>query len=530
MSDLGPSHDAEILPEPAGGKKQKRERKKYYGRTAKVGALWSLMRQGGNELVGIPVAIILARLLTPYDFGVAAAALFFVQLAARLTQFGFGAALIRIKNMRPEHASSVYVATQAMGILTFSVLYAFAPSMGAFFRTPEAADLLRVAALSFVISPLGMVPAALIQRRMQFRYTVLADWIDTVIGAVVTVMMAIRGFGYWSTVTGHLTAMVLRVFLQMYLAGWIPSFRWSTTALRELLQFGLGIQTKRLLDYAASHLDNLVVGRMLGISALGMYTKAFNTMTKIVFRLTLGHAPFRIFSIIHEDRERFARAYSRLILSITLLAYPALALCIAAAKPMFIVLYGEKWLPAVLPFQLLCLGGMLKLLNNYSSQANEAVGNIWAQVRRQVVGAILVLAGSIVGAFYGGIAGVAVGVFLAWGILTVSLLALVREATGLTWRAMLAPHVPALTCAVLLATVVTLAAALLRAFVVNPPAWQLLVAQLATGGLFFFAFVLISPFAAVRQIVGETADDLLPSGPARVFNKFLKPVSRQQAV
>ena len=85
-------------------------------------------------------------------------------------------------------------------------------------------------------------------------------------------------------------------------------------------------------------------------------------MNKLVFRMTLGQAPFRIFSIIHEDRERFARAYQKLILSITLMGYPVLAGCIVAAEPMFLLLYGKQWLPAVFPFQLLCAGGMMQLL------------------------------------------------------------------------------------------------------------------------------------------------------------------------
>jgi PST family polysaccharide transporter len=527
MTDVTPSPDGEAtVDEGRRKRKNKKGDKKTYGKTAKLGALWSLMRQGGNELIGVPVSFILARLLTPYDFGVCAASTLFIQLAGRLMQFGFGAALIRIKELRPEHVSTVYVTNHALGLLTFGVLYATAPMMGAFFRSAEAGELMKLAALTFAIAPLGMIPAALMQRRMQFKYTVLCDWMDTVIGAIVSVVLAFKGFAYWSPVFGHLSALVIRVMVQMYLAAWLPSFRWSRTALREVLSFGLGIQSKRLLDYAASHLDNAVVGRMLGMSALGIYTKAFNTMNKMVIRMTLGHAPFRIFSIIHEDRERFARAYSRLILSITLLAYPVLAACMAAAEPLFYVLYGPNWLPAVLPFQLLCLGGMLKLLNAYSSQANEAVGNIWRQVRRQVLGAALVLAGALVGAFAGGLPGVAVGVLVAWTVLTIMLLELVREATGLTWRAMLTPLVPAVTCAAAMGVLLTATAAAVRAAGLALPPWQLLLLQTLVGTLFYLTFVVAGPFDQVREIVGESVDDLLPAGPARVVQRFLRPMAR----
>lgn len=511
------------------GKPKKRGQKKSYGRTAKVGAVWSMMRQGGNELFGIPMSMIMARLLSPRDFGISAASSFFIALAARLTQFGFSAALVRIKDMRPEHTTSVYVVNQVMGLITFVVLYLTSPLVGRYFRSPEAGQLLSLAALTFVLSPLGTVPAALLQRRMQFRYTVAADWTDTIVGAVVTILFALKGFAYWSIVYGHLTGLAVRVVLQMYLAQWTPRLTVSRTALRELLSYGLGLQTKRLLDYASGSLDNLVVGRVLGMAPLGIYDKAYTTMNKIVVRLTLGHAPFRIFSIIHEDAERFRRAYARLILSITLIGYPMLVGCIVMARPLFAVLYGERWSAAVFPFQLLCAGGMLKLLNAYASQANEAVGNIWRQTRRQAFGAVMVVVGAAVGSSFWGLSGAAVGVLFAMAVLTFAMQDLVREATGLSWRAMFVPQVPAATCAVLLAGVLLATGAAFRAFVPAPSAWQLLVVQGTMGAVFYAAFLLAGPFPAVHDVVSETLDDLLPPGPARLLNKFRRPIPGQRA-
>jgi O-antigen/teichoic acid export membrane protein len=494
--------------------------KKFYGRTAKVGALWSLMRQGGNEILGVPASMIMARLLSPHDFGVAAASSLFMQLATRLTQFGFGAALIRIKNMRPEHATSVYAVNQVMGAITFVTLYLASPYIGMFFHSPEAGRLLSLAALTFVISPLGTVPAALLQRRMQFRYTVLADWTDTIVGLVVTITFALNGYAFWSIVYGHLSGLVVRVLLQMYLAQWVPTLYVSRASLKELLSFGLGLHSKRLLDYAASNVDNLVVGRVLGMSALGIYDKAFTTMNKIVFRLTLGQAPFRIFSIIHEDEERFRRAYARLMLSITLLAYPLLAGCIVLAKPLFLVLYGQKWLSAAFPFQLLCVGGMLKLQNAYAAQVNEAVGNIWPQVRRQAIGAVLVFVGAAIGSIYGGVTGVALGVLIAIALLTVAMQDLVRKATGLSWMAMLKPQLPSIACAASVVVVLLAAEFAFRRIVPAAHAWQMLLAEGIVGALFYAAFVIAGPFIAVHNLVTETLDDLLPKGPAQIVNRF----------
>lgn len=523
-----PSTEAELVERPRDdNRREEAGRKKYYGRTAKVGAVWSIFREAGNEVIGLPAGIIMARLLSPYEFGVAAASTFFIVLATRLTQLGFGAALIRVKQIRPDHVSSVYVVSQTVGVVTFATLFALAPTIGQFFRSPEAGSLLRLAALTFVINPVGAVSAALITRRMQFRYSALADLTDTFIGTVVTVVLALTGFSFWSIVYGRLTAVAIRVCLQAYLAQWRPTVNCSRAAVRELLGVGLGFQTKRLLEYASSNLDNLVVGRMLGMASLGLYDKAFTTMNKVVTRLSGGQAPFRIFSIIHEDRERFARAYSRLILSITLLGYPVLAGCVVVARPIFVLLYGERWTPAIFPFQLLCAGGMLKLLNAYASQANEAAGNLWRQVQWQAVGTVLVVVGAAIGSIYGGVTGAALGVLMATVILSGGMQALVRQATGQSWGAMLAPQLPALTCAAMVVAVLLATGAVLRVFVPEPSPWLTLLVQATGGACCYAAFVLVGPFAAVRDLVSEVLDDLLPPGPARIVNRIRGLASRQ---
>lgn len=499
--------------------KRKREIDKSYGRTAKRGAMWSVVRQGGHELVAVPTSMVMARLLTPMEFGVAVAATFFVLLAARLTQFGFAAALVRIKELRPEHLSSAFVVSLGMGVVSYLTLFLAAPFIGRFFDSPPAGALVRVAALTFLCSPFASVASAMMTREMHFRHLAVSDWIDAFVGAVATIALALSGWSYWSIVYGNLLGTVVRVIVQLSLSRWRPSFVFSRAALSDLLSYGLGIQTKRLLEYAAGNLDTLVVGRLLDLSSLGFYDKAFSTMNRLVNRLTLGQAPFRIFSIIQEDQQRFQRAYARLILSVTMIGYPALLACIVIAEPLFDVLYGDQWRRAVLPFQLLCVGGMVKLLNAYGSQANEAAGAIWHQARRQAVGTVLVVVGAGVGAFYGGIPGAAAGVSAAAIVLTVAMQALVRRALGLTWGAIVSPQVPAVVCAALLAALLLLSRSLAARYLPQLASWQVLPIYLALGGLFYVGFVLFSPSSRLRDLVDETAGEFLPAGVAGRLRK-----------
>lgn len=479
-----------------------------YARAAKIGAVWALLRQGGHELIALPSAMVLARLLSPADFGIAAAASFFIVLATRLTQLGFNSALVKIKELRDEHVSSVFVVNLVLGVLTWGILTSIAPLAAPVFKNTETVNALRVAALIFLVTPFGTVPSALIARRLDFRSSTTAGWIDTVLGAVVAIALGFQGFGFWSIVIGHLAGSVGHVVTLTYLSRWRPRAAFSVTATRDLLSFGLGVHIKRLLQFACFNMDNLIVGTVLGVTALGYYDKAFTTMNRVVGRLAVGHANFRIFSIIQEDQARFRRAYLRLIFTVSLMGLPVFGGAMVAAPALFTVLFGDGWQEAVLPFQILCAGGMLKLFDGYASQANEALGGIWAQVRRQGLGAVLVVSGALLGSHLYGVVGAAMGVSAAIAILSLMMQSLIKRIAGLTWGEMLKAQVPAAVGTVILIAVMAAAATALHRTVSEPSAWQILMAQGTAGGIFYVLFLIRSPFTSVRDLVWETVKDL----------------------
>ncbi len=163
------------------------------------------------------------------------------------------------------------------------------------------------------------------------------------------------------------------------------AFVFTRQAAREVLSFGAGIYVKTLLEYGSQNLDNLIVGRVLGVTALGYYDKAFATMMRLSTRLNLNGPAisFRLFALMQEDRERFRRGYRKIILSATLLGYPVMTGLIVAAPELIRVLFGERWSPATVPFQVLCAVAMLRILNAYASTATQAMGRIWSEVGRQ---------------------------------------------------------------------------------------------------------------------------------------------------
>jgi PST family polysaccharide transporter len=484
---------------------------RYYGRLAKVGLVWGMLRVGGNSLLLIPASAVLARLLTPEDFGAAAAAYFFTALAARLTNVGFGASLVRLKDATREHQSSVFVVSLALAIGTWVVLSATAGAIGRFFDSPETAAILPVAAVGFIVVAFGVVPTALMSRDMRYRQSTTSDWIATITNIVVSIWLAWLGLAFWSLVYGRLAEDIVRTLARVWIVRWTPRLAFSGAAMRDVFSFGAGVQAKSLLDYSAQNLDNLIVGRTLGIGPLGFYDKAFGLVGKILANINVSgpSVTFRVFALIHEDRERFRRAYRKVIMSITLVGYPLLCGLAVSAPELIDVLFGAQWHSSVAPFQILCVAAMFKLLNMYASSATQAKGQVWSEVKRQVIHVAL-LVGAVTFFSRWGIAGAAFGVLLSTAAMTVLFQVLVQRLTRLDWRDMLGPQLPAMVCTGGLAVVLLATKAGMRLAAAAAPAWTMLLLLVGVGGLFYLAFILFSPYSEVRGVVHETARDLAP--------------------
>jgi PST family polysaccharide transporter len=490
---------------------------RYYGKLAKVGLVWGFVREGANFLLQLPTAIVLARLLTPHESGVAAAAYFFMQLCARLTQFGFGVALVRAKTVTQEHVASVFVMNLALGTVAWAALTFGAPAFGAFFHSPETAAVLPTVAVGFFVVAFASVPTALLSRDMRYRESATSDWMDTAAASIVSITLAWNGWSYWSIIYGTLAGDTTRALVRAVMTRWRPSLKFSREAMREMFSFGSGIYAKNLLDYAVQNLDNLVVGRLIGITALGFYDKAYSTMARVLTKINLAgpSVSFRIFALIHDEPDRFRKAYRKVVLSVTLVGYPMMSGMIVVGPELIEVMYGKRWLPAVIPFQILCAAAMLRLLNTYASTATQATGQIWSEVQRQVL-FVVVLVASVAGFSKWGIGGAALGVLVATAFMTLLMQILVRRFTTLHWADLIRPQVPAIVCSAGLATLVMLTKGLIRTTLPNVPAAVVLIACAVLGGLYYLVFLVAAPFSDVRVVVQESAHDLVPSLAKRV--------------
>jgi O-antigen/teichoic acid export membrane protein len=484
---------------------------KAYGKIAKVGAVWTIGRQSIGQVIHFAASVVLARLLTPYDFGLAAAVAFFLKLANKVGSLGLGGALVRLKEVRPEHVSSVFVVNLALGVGVWAVLTVSAPALARVFHNDAITPALRVAALQYLLHPFGVGQLASFNRQFQFKPMAAIEWINSVVFFAVSVSLAWSGWGYWSLIYGTLLASVTGTVLKIYLGDAQPRLRFSKEAFMEVIPFGIGLQVKRILTFCAEYLDTLVVGRVLGITSLGLYDKAFSTVDRVTDRLTAGPSVFfRIFAIIREEPERLRRAYRKSALAVSLVGIPSFAVLIVLGPELIPFVYGDQWRSSILPFQILCLAGAFRMSSAYASAVTQAQGRIWSEIARSSVYVTLVVAGAWLGAAWG-IAGVAVGVAIANCVMSLLMQTLVCKLTDLRWREVFGPQLPALCIAGVFAVVMLGVQSAFTAIWPDAIEWHRLALKLAAAAVTGFVVFLRPPFQTVRDVRDEILHDLAPS-------------------
>jgi O-antigen/teichoic acid export membrane protein len=480
------------------------------GRASRTGVLWTTARSYIVELVTLPATVILAQLLSPFDFGVAAVAVYFGRLAARVSNAGMGSAIVRTKELRAEHVSSLFVANLTLTAIAGLVLLAAARPIADFYEDPAITNLIRVVILDFVFSALSMVSQALLARGMRYKEMAALATADALANAAASVLFAWLGFGYWSIVLGGLCGSALKWAWGVKLVGWQMSFKFVPSAARELLSFAFGTYARGLLEYMSLTIDNMVVGSVLGVTSLGYYDKAFASAQRAYNKLTVGGptVSFRTLSIIQDEPERFRRALEKIVVSSSILTYGVFAVLGVMGPHLIVLLFGEKWQLSVIPFQMLCLGGALRTANAFAGAAANARGWMWSNVWRQGAYVVLIAAGVYAAAPWG-INGASAAVTAATIVMSLLTLWMLHSATGIGVRHLLSSHLPGALLAVLLGL---LAWGIDRVFINLGITAHLpvLAAQGLVAGLAGIAALRWTPFPVVSMVLGEIVGDISP--------------------
>jgi O-antigen/teichoic acid export membrane protein len=421
-----------------------------------TGGQWrmgSLVVQG---LLHLMVGVVLARLLPPADFGLAALALIVIGFAAMVSDVGVGAAVIQRLVVTTAHLRVAFTLSVLAGVVIAAALFGIAPLVALLAKSPAVSPVLRVQSIVFIATGVGTVARAQLQRRLDFRRLFAVDLISYLLGyALIAIGGAVLGWGVWSLVVGSLVQSWLASVLCVLAARAPLRPLLAKGELRDLLGFGVGVTLNGVIAYIGRNGDNFLVGRFLGTTALGLYSRAFNFMMLPInyFSNVIPTVLIPAFSEIQTDRARVGRGYLMGVQTATLITAPVMVWIIVSAPHLIIGLYGDRWAGAVVPLQVLAAAGVPRAMLGLAGAVTQACDRVASETPLQIGFALAIAIGTALGSSYG-LSGVAVAVSIAIVLLFVAQARLALSITGDTWLAFGQAHVPGLLLGVV--TLVTI--------------------------------------------------------------------------
>ncbi|MET0600904.1 MAG: MOP flippase family protein [Baekduia sp.] len=398
-----------------------------------AGVMWKFLSQGFRQGSRLIVALILARLLTPEQFGVAAEVLVISSLVTVFSDLAFGAALIQRAEIDEDDRSTAFWSCVISGLLFTGIGIALAGPVADFYREPDVKPLLTVLSLQFVVTSLGTVQESLLTRELRFKLLETRQMIITVGGAAVGIGAAAAGAGAWAIILQSLSLSVLSTILLWFMSPWRPRLRFSPRALRNAASFSGYIFGHRLLYYLHRNSDNLLIGRVVGAASLGAYAIAYNVILVPFSRIAspIQDVLFPAFSRIQDEPERIAGGWLRVTRAVASVTVPMLIGIAIVAGDFVDVVLGPKWHDAALVIQILAWVGILQSLQSLNTGILEALGRARTIFRYTVVFFVAHLIAFAVGVHWG-IIGVAVGYTISTTIIEPSYLWLTARAVGIS--------------------------------------------------------------------------------------------------
>lgn len=347
-----------------------------FAKRAAGAAWWSAVEIASRTGVQFAVTLVLARLLLPRDFGLVALLTIFTGIGAILVDSGFGTALIQRQHTTRNDETTVFLFSFGVAVLLLLLLIAAAPLAASFFHAPQLSSLLRVASVVLLFSGLGAVPDALLTTRLDFRARTMSQLVASLISGATAVVLAISGFGVWSLVWQLVTAAAIRTGCLWFFSGWLPRGRFSTGSFRNLGKFGSFMLFSSLLNSMYQQAQPLLIGRMFDIRSVGFYTLAQNSQQAPLSLMggVLTRVGLPVFSALADQPSRMIEAL-RPILRLSMFVFvPCMAGLAVMAKPLVLLIYGVRWLPAAPILSILAIAGALWPIHILNLEAIKAQG------------------------------------------------------------------------------------------------------------------------------------------------------------
>lgn len=370
------------------------------------GVGWSFADNILNQGITFLVGIVLARLLTPQEYGLIGIITIFISVFNSIVDSGFSSALIRKKDAGDVDFNTVFLSNLGLSLILFGVLFLSAPAIASFFGQPQLVPLTRVMGSVILINAFALIQRTLLVKRVDFKTQTKISFIAAIVSGAVGIVMALKGFGVWSLVGQQISRQLMNSTFLWVWARWYPSLKFSVQSFRELFGFGWKLLVSGLIDTLWREMNQVIIGKFYSASTLGQYTRAqqftniFSTnLTSVVQRVS-----YPVLSEISDEKERMKLVYQKIIKVTMLVTFCCMLGLAAIAEPMVVTLIGEQWLPAVPLLQILCFQMMLYPLHAINLNMLQVQGRsdlfLKLEIIKKIIGTVPLLLGIFINIYW----------------------------------------------------------------------------------------------------------------------------------
>lgn len=340
------------------------------------GVKWKTLERISLQIINAVTPIILARILTPDDFGIVALLSVFISIANTFVNNGLGNSIIQKTDSDNLDCSTVFYTQFGIAVICYAILYLSAPFIAEYYSNPLLTNMLRVMALSLIIGSLGAMQSTILKKRMLFNRSFIATGSASIVYGVVGISCAMAGMGCWSLVYANIAQSITLTVVNIIVIRWMPELKFSFVRLKALFSYSWKLTVGWLIGTLHQDIYTLVIGKRFSSVVLGFYNRAGSFPA--IFQKTITEVSdgvmFPALSTIQEDREEFRKMSKNFLMTNAFIIFPVFFGLSAIAKPLTIVLLTEKWLSSVPMMRIISITFALNTLNNSNMQIFNAIG------------------------------------------------------------------------------------------------------------------------------------------------------------
>lgn len=469
------------------------------GNNIRHGAKWVFIGNTGSQAINFALGLILARLLMPAEFGMVATILIFTNLAGFVAGGGMGQALVRAREASTRDYDLLFTLQSLIGLVIVGFFFAIAPWFGRWYGNPMYADLLRVAALSFLIRPFFNVPSNMLHRDMRFKAKTAVQLSNLVVYNSIALSLAYLGHGPWSLILAGLFSSVAGALQFSWYARWRPGINFDFARAGELMRYGLLASSNNIVHYIRCQLPTFILSRSMGPAGVGLYNKAESLAARPHDFIT-GSVYEVLFRALAKEQDNLDTCRYLFFRSLTLVAVYGLPFYVGflwLAEPLMVTLFGQRWGDSAAPLVILSLGAPLMMIENLSGAVLAARSWLGRELVAQLTMIAVTASAILIGLPYG-MTGVATGMVIALLYMSTHMFWLAKLSLDARWADLARAFTPAALLNTILASTLWIADRLVPPSIQSVDALYILF-MAAAGGLAYAVCFLYLPIPALAS-------------------------------